>query len=136
MQAAGEREALWNGVDYSGYEERTRICVNPISWVTDDSASDKADHLGALPISKQDDYGSITDPLSELVANDISVYCGNDSSNWLLVNADRSEKLKTTGVFRFFEGNLHGYDYQYYWADIRQNARDRTNRFLELLDQK
>ena len=76
------------------------------------------------------------DPLSELVKNDISVYCGNDSSNWLLVNADRSEKLKTTGVFRFFEGNLHGYDYQYYWADIRQNARDRTNRFLELLDQK
>lgn len=136
MQAAGEREALWNGVDYSGYEERTRICVNPISWVTDDSASDKADHLGALPISKQDDYGSITDPLSELVANDISVYCGNDSSNWLLVNADRSEKLKTPGLFRFFEGNLHGYDYQYYWADIRQNARDRTNRFLELLDQK
>ena len=46
------------------------------------------------------------------------------------------EKLKTPGLFRFFEGNLHGYDYQYYWADIRQNARDRTNRFLELLDQK
>jgi hypothetical protein len=136
QKTPGEREDLWNGLDYSGYEEGPRICVNPISWVTDDSPSDKADHLGALPISKKDDNGSIMDPLSELVKNDISVYCGNDSSNWLLVNADRSEKLKTTGVFGFFEGNLHGYDYQYYWADIRQNARDRTNRFLELLDQK
>ncbi len=126
----------WNGTDYSGYQSSKRICVNPITWTTDNLPSDKADHLGALPAYKQDDYGSISDPLSELVKNDISVYCGNDSSNWLLVNADRSEKLKTPGWFRFFEGNLHGYDYQYYWADIRQNARDRTNRFLELRDQK
>jgi hypothetical protein len=136
FENVGERETVWNGINYSGYKSNKKICVNPITWTTDDSLSDKADHLGALPASKQDNYGSLADPLSELIKNDISVYCHNDSSNWLLVNPDRSEKLKTPGWFRLFEGNLHGYDYQYYWADIRQNARDRTNRFLELRDQK
>ena len=33
-----------------------KICVNPITWTTDASLS-KSDHLGALPASKQDDYG-------------------------------------------------------------------------------
>ena len=106
MQSAGEREPLWNGTDYSGYKSSKRICVNPISWTTDASLSKKSDHLGALPSSKQEDYGSISDRLPDLVKNNIAVYCGNDESNWLFVNADRDERLKTQGWFRFFEGNI------------------------------
>ena len=131
----GDSES-WNGTDYSGYESSKRICVNPISWTTDASLSKKSDHLGALPSSKQEDYGSISDRLPDLVKNNIAVYCSNDESNWLFVNADRDERLKTQGWFRFFEGNLHGYDYQYYWANIRQNARDRVNQFISLKDQQ
>ena len=66
----------------------------------------------------------------------IAVYCGNDESNWLFVNGDRDERLKTQGFFGFLEGNLHGYDYQYYWANIRQNARDRADQFVLLKDQQ
>ena len=136
MQSAGEREPLWNGTDYSGYESTKKICVNPITWTTDASLSKKSDHLGALPASKQDDYGSLEAPLPELVKNDIAVYCGNDESNWLFVNGDRDERLKTQGFFGFLEGNLHGYDYQYYWANIRQNAKDRADHFVLLKDQQ
>ena len=131
----GFDEVMWNGTDYSGYEDATLICVNPITWTTNGITSKKVEHLGALPFDKGTDL-PIDAPLPALIKNDIAVHCGNDESNWLLVNADRDERLKTPGLFGFFERNLHGYDYQYYWADIRQNARDRTNRFLALRNQK
>lgn len=52
------------------------------------------------------------------------------------MNGDRDERLKTQGFFGFLEGNLHGYDYQYYWANIRQNAKDRADHFVLLKDQQ
>ncbi len=125
----GKNEPLWNGADYSGYINNSQICVNPITWKTDSEPSKREEHLGAMLTLKGKSLKG--DVLSDLIKNDVSAYCRtHKSSNWLMVNADRVERLKAQGIFSFFERNTHGYDYDYFWANIRQNARDRTDEFF------
>jgi hypothetical protein len=125
----GFDEPLWNGVDYSGYKNNNQICVNPITWKTDHEPSKREDHLGAIVTLKR--KSSVGDELPDLIENDVSAYCRtHHSSNWLMVNAERVEQLKDNGIFSYFERNTHGYDYDYFWANIRQNARDRTDEFF------
>ena len=45
-----EEQDIWNGIDYSGFDPGPRICVNPVTWRTDGTRSDKGDHLGALTL--------------------------------------------------------------------------------------
>ena len=131
-----EEEDFWNGTDYGGFTPSQRICVNPVTWRADAEASNKADHLGALPWlgTVSSDLGS---PLPSLVKGSVSVSCElGDRSNWLFVNSDRDAALKSTGVFALFERNLHGYDYNLFWANIRENAEDRARAFIELRDEE
>ena len=51
--------------------------------------------------------------------------------NWLFVNTDRDDRLRTTGFWSFFVRNLHGSDFSLFWANIRQNAIDRTQALIE-----
>ncbi|MGI9262840.1 MAG: DUF3089 domain-containing protein [Woeseiaceae bacterium] len=129
----GEESDLWNGTDYSGFKPSQRICVNPITWTTDSRPSDKADHLGALAgWTKQFDPET---SLGDLVGSTVSAYCEQgESSNWLFVNSDRDERLRTTGFWSIFARNLHGSDYSLFWANIRQNATDRSRAFIEARD--
>jgi hypothetical protein len=128
-----EEQVLWNGTDYTGFKPSSRICVNPITWRTDSEPSDKTDHLGALAMwTKQFDPET---SLGELVGGTVSTYCaGDEDRNWLFVNGDRDEKLKSQGIWSYFGRNLHGSDYSLFWANIRQNAEDRSRAFLEARD--
>jgi hypothetical protein len=125
-----EEDTMWNGTDYTGFSPGQRICVNPITWYADDRPNDKDQHLGALT-----KWRKFTEPdrsLGELVSGTVSAYCEQgERSNWLFVNGDRDESLKTTGIWSLFGRNLHGSDYSLFWADIRQNAMDRTRAFID-----
>lgn len=128
-----EVESVWNGNDYSGFAASQRICVNPITWTTDGLASKKAQHLGGLPNRKPPP--EIDAPLPELVSGTISATCEEDErSNWLWVNGDRDASLGTTFHFSLFARVLHSSDYHLFWADIRQNAMDRTQAFISSTD--
>lgn len=125
----GEQQKNWNGTDYSGFAPRQKICVNPITWRTDSQPNDKADHLGALEMTKRFDPQT---SMGELVGGTVSAYCERgERSNWLFVNSDRDEKLKSQGIWSYFGRNLHGLDYSLFWANIRQNAVDRSLAWLE-----
>ena len=120
----------WNGTDYSGFAPSQNICVNPITWTTDSRPSDKADHLGALTM--WDKFTALDASLGELVAGTVSAHCEQgERSNWLFVNADRDPKLQYEGWYSLFGRNLHGSDYDLFWANIRQNAEDRTRALVE-----
>ena len=63
----------------------------------------------------------------------MSAHCEYDKqSNWLFVNADRDPALKAQGIWSLFGRNLHGSDYSLFWANIRQNAVDRSRIFIEV----
>ncbi|MGI9235016.1 MAG: DUF3089 domain-containing protein, partial [Woeseiaceae bacterium] len=125
-----DEQVLWNGRDYTGFGPGPRICVNPITWRTDSIPSDKHDHLGALTLSAG--YSELDTSLGELVSGTVSAYCGGEGRrNWLFVNGDRDEKLKSQGFWSLFMRNLHGLDYGLFWANIRQNAVDRSRAFVE-----
>ena len=126
-----EEETLWNGSDYTGFAPSQRICVNPITWTTDGQPSAKDQHLGALGNWKRDS-GGLETSLPALVSGTVSAYCEQDErSNWLFVNADRDPALKAQGIWSLFSRNLHGSDYSLFWANIRQNAIERTEAFLD-----
>ena len=125
-----EEDTIWNGSDYSGFAPSQRICVNPVTWYTDGQPSDKDQHLGAL--TQWAGFTELDTSLGELVSGTVSAYCEQgELSNWLFVNSDRDESLKTTGVWSLFGRNLHGSDYSLFWANIRQNAMDRTRVFVD-----
>ena len=114
----------------SGFDPGPRICVNPVTWRTDGTRSDKGDHLGALTLEAG--YSDLDTSLGELVSNTVSAYCGDESTRkWLFVNGDRDEKLKLQGFWSLFMRNLHGLDYSLFWGNIRENATTRAQAFSE-----
>ncbi|MEM7278789.1 MAG: DUF3089 domain-containing protein [Pseudomonadota bacterium] len=120
----------WNGTDYSGFDTGVNICVNPITWQTDSRPNDKADHLGALELWQKSAGADAS--LGELVVGKVSAYCEQgERSNWLFVNGDRGDQLKTQGIWGYFGRNLHGSDYSLFWANIRDNATERVQVFVE-----
>lgn len=120
----------WNGTDYSGFAAGPSICVNPVTWTTDRQPSDRSDHVGALEAWTK--IADVDESLGELVVGKVSAYCEQgDGSNWLFVNSDRGEKLKSQGIWAYFGRNLHGSDYSLFWANIRQNATVRVAALLQ-----
>ena len=124
-----EESVLWNGEDYSGFSPGPRICVNPVTWRTDGEASNKQDHLGAL-----ENWSGFTEPtasIGKLYAGSVTAKCGRAGErNWLFVNGDRDEAIKSQGIWSLFERNLHGSDFSLFWQNIRENAKQRVDAFL------
>ena len=126
-----EEKDLWNGESYSGFGLGQNICVNPINWRTDSSISKPKEHLGGLLETKGS--ARFEQSLGDLMVGTVSAFCQNSGhSNWLMINGDRSERLKPQGIWSLFSRNLHGYDYSLFWANIRQNAINRTNAYIDL----
>ena len=124
-----EESVLWNGEDYSGFTPGPRICVNPVTWRTDGEASNKQDHLGAL-----ENWSGFAEPkasIGKLYAGSVTAKCGRAGErNWLFVNGDRDEAIKSQGIWSLFERNLHGSDFSLFWQNIRENAKQRVDAFL------
>jgi hypothetical protein len=47
------------------------------------------------------------------------------------IDGDRVSSLKAKFPWSMFTRNLHGSDYSMFWANIRQNAMDRTHAFID-----
>ena len=124
-----EESVLWNGEDYSGFTPGPRICVNPVTWRTDGEASNKQDHLGAL-----ENWSGFAEPkasIGKLYAGSVTAKCGRAGErNWLFINGDRDEAIKSQGIWSLFERNLHGSDFSLFWQNIRENAKQRVDAFL------
>ncbi len=125
-----EGDVTWNGSGYGGFGVSKRICVNPISWYADNRPSMKDHHKGA--IAYVEGSNAIDAPLpGVLISGTVSAACEQGAqSNWLWVNGDRHPSLKRAFPWSLFVRNLRGSDYSLFWADIRQNAEDRTRAFV------
>lgn len=122
----GEGDITWNGQGYTGFGAHQKLCVNPITWRTDAIKSAADEHLGA--INWQPGPYTADVPLDGLYAGTVTAQCElGPISNWLWVNGDRDPILRTSFPWSLFGRNLHGVDYSLFWADIRENAMQRTD---------
>lgn len=87
--------------------------VNPITWTTASKATDKQQHMGAMAID-----------FNTLYAQSISARLDNTTKG---VNVDMAPDLFS----KFFSmDNLHGFDYNLFYMDIRYNVKQRVDAYL------
>jgi hypothetical protein len=88
------------------------ICVNPLSWTLDSTYMPKSKNLGSLQHNKRTEEDELT-----------LYYCDAKIENGALKispPANQSQLQMPMG-----KGNYHLYDYNFFFQNIKQNARDR-----------
>jgi hypothetical protein len=97
-------------------ENGNSLCVNPISWSTDNNWIPKEMHKGA-----------VGKDFNKLVSKRISVGIA-PGLNILWVEIPDDIEQKSGLASRL--GNFHIADYNLFWMDIRENVKQRINTFL------
>ena len=96
-------------------ENGNSLCVNPISWTTDNSWTPKEKHKEALG---RDFNKLISGGVRAAVAPNANIL-------WVDLPAGTEE---ATGMARL--NNLHIADYNLFWMDIRENVKERIRSYL------
>jgi pimeloyl-ACP methyl ester carboxylesterase len=115
-----------------------RNCINPLTWSREPGHADAALNLGALPIEAdlKPGWSLIFGGTPEMDASDfadipapIPGYTGAECRDgFLFVDAPRDDAFST---LMLGDGNMHAYDISLFYMNIRQNAVDRVQAFLE-----
>ncbi len=89
------------------------LCVNPITWTTDSTPSDKADHKGMVGRKFEQVYAHIisasVEPSSKIL--------------WVELPNEQDES-------RGFINNFHIADFNMFYMDVRENVRQRIAAYL------
>lgn len=97
------------------------LCVNPLTWRSDEAPAPPSDNLGSIPIPY---FGGPASSQPALVG----ARC-QDGFLWI----DRPP-----GGFRYaiahHDGNYHAYDYGLFYMNVRENARRRVAAYLRRAD--
>jgi hypothetical protein len=104
------------------------ICVNPMSWSTDGAIAARALHKGATYVELPGIRNTSTQPaLAPLARRDISARCGEDG--YLYISEPSSPVYR---IGKLPGENYHAHDYSLFYGNIRDNAVDRVNAYLNL----
>jgi hypothetical protein len=103
-------------------------CVNPLSWKTDNVTVMATDNHGSIPMV---DYNILFRRLPPLQQNVVGARCGDEGMLWI------SEKPSVPGYTAalFDGGSYHTYDINLYYDSIRNNAKLRSQKYIELKSQ-
>ncbi len=112
----------WNTVLRGGGGSHWRaggnpVCVNPLSWRFDEQYADASINLGAIPITGM---RFITSPHQGLTG----AQCA-DGILWIDLPAQAGYDMAL-----FPGGSYHAYDYNLFYMNIRDNARQRAEAYL------
>ncbi len=106
----------WNAVgpEASAFgSDGSSVCVNPLTWSTDDSGAPFDTNQGALAVGFRDIEPGAAD--------------GQCTEGQLLVTEIRSDRFGDRPLGR---DNYHIYDYGLFWANIRANVSERIRAFF------
>lgn len=94
------------------------ICINPLTWTTDETPADKKLNLGAV----------FFDDFKGTVIREAPHYAGArvDKKTGALITTP-PDKLE---IGHFPKGVLHKFDYAFWYHNLEQNVRDRINAYL------
>jgi hypothetical protein len=99
-------------------------CVNPLSWKADTVAVNAAENSGSIPMM---DYHAVLSQLPPLQPGVVGAQCGPEGMLWI------AQKPSVPGYTAalFPGGSYHTYDFNFYYASIRDNAIQRTSAYLQ-----
>jgi len=97
-------------------ENGNSLCVNPISWSTDNNWTPKEMHKGAVG---KDFNILVSKRISVGIAPGLNIL-------WVEIPDDIEQKSGMASRL----GNFHIADYNLFWMDIRENVKQRINTFL------
>jgi hypothetical protein len=111
------------------------VCVNPMSWQSNQNKISKSQHLGAMPVDFKrtplnmllaNNPGFIFDELPALVSELTSAQCLEDGRLEIMQQADNafSNHLEQDNK------SYHILDFSLFYGNIRQNAMQRVNQFM------
>lgn len=99
--------------------------INPLNWKTDSTPADQSENLGACFTGYD---GSIKREIKALCG------CYLDPERGALKVTDLSSADYVSGLSIFPEGVYHIYDYQFFYRNLQQNVRTRTEAYLAAAD--
>ena len=107
----------WNSIPPNGQfdTEGAMVCVNPLSWLSNDRYVSFAENTGALSF----------DELDTTEAGVTDAQCVGDQ---LVISEVRSENFINP-----FSENYHIYDYNFFYVNIRRNVKTRVAAYLDAL---
>jgi hypothetical protein len=98
------------------------LVINPITWTRDETLADTAQGLGSLFPNKQGVWVKIPQYADARV----------DTTKGVLIctTADENKIAVLDSLSGFPKGVYHGFDYPFYYFNIRQNASNRIQNWL------
>ena len=131
-------QEVWYNRHWAFLSEEERNCTNPVSWSREPGRTEADQHLGALPVGPgvatgwglvlsgtpeidPGRYAAIPAPIPGLTWAECR-------DGFLFVEAPEQPVFQTS---IFGDGNLHVYDLALFYMNIRQNAQDRVDAFLQ-----
>lgn len=101
------------------------VCINPLNWKTDETPAGVEENLGSLVV---DDTGE--NVLVEGIADArVDVERGS-----VICDSVDPKEYATDAEQLFGPESYHGWDFNFYFMNIRQNAENRLNNFLMAMD--
>jgi len=97
-------------------ENGNSLCVNPVSWTTDNNWTPKEMHKGAIG---KDFNSLISKKLRVEVAPGINIL-------WVEI----PEEIEKKSALASRLGNFHIVDYNLFWLDIRENVKQRIDAYM------
>ena len=91
------------------------ICVNPLSWTTNEDLVGADQNLGSVTFASE---GGV----------ELNVADAQCSEGSLFVSEVETERFNSN--MPFGPGNYHMYDYSFYYMNIRKNVQHRINEYL------
>lgn len=119
---AGGLDFVENPAPPPGSPPRPRVCVNPLTWRHDEEAADRALNLGAVFFD-----GSATPPLPR--PGFASARCSGGFLRAELHGKAPRDFASRLLDYAIGDGNYHPIEYGLYFANLRENAKERIGAY-------
>ena len=124
----------WYGSGWQQQDRLKTVCVNPLSWKQDQHRADASLHLGAVATPELWFLQNVLldkntgKKITELNLSSAAKTWAECRDSGLYIAAQKSNRL----IEKFDRKRIyHVYDYHYFYLNIRENARLRSQEFLK-----
>jgi hypothetical protein len=97
------------------------LVINPINWKRDETLATASESLGSyMPVNNTQDYEQVLNFADARI----------DLAQGVLI----CSSVNDSAIYQSYGGMLgiyHGFDFPFYYFNLRENAENRTNKFLE-----